>query len=682
MPPLASVTIPVIWRAPLSSDRPSNKGKTPIRRTYAPRTYGDEPLPTRLSGQAPRNAQIVGRVIENGVRYQLKIGEVEINDVGVDEILDYVSALDLEQYEHQQFVEEREVLRVVDAEQQTLKTEKLERAKERAKRKGVVLFEDADSADGQSDEVEQVYGKHGRARPTYKHLFKKVHERKRRKRDPETGELVPLSDEAQDPEVSEEPPEPRAPSEGGGPSTNLEELPKRRRRKRNKITGELLPLSPVAQQPTVMEIEEKKRQRRRRHPQTGELMPIGWHYDPANEGHTYNKRRDGRSTPSFRKLSISQEHEAKRQRLDTASSVSRSPSPIPTKAEIAAQLSQSSQRTPKQALHSAQKPVILELLSSDDEVSAAQPSKRISTSLKPQPTATGSAAFGTKREIGSSVSSSSTEPSSNLEARTSILRPSAKKASELSSSAARSEKARSQRTHVVQTSITNPSAARASSTDPLAQPSENDAQSESELDEGEWFIEAILSHHMSDPTTHPLELGKKAIMLYQVKWEGYDRPTWEPIDSFGDRNLVHEYRRRVGLKSEPSEEAHPTAKGVTKLTTSSTGQSVRPTTSADSAHIGTAQEDEDEDNDDIEDDEFEVESIVAHHISDPKSHPAGLGNKPVMLYHVKWKGWPDLTWEPARSFGTSKMLRLYQVRKGLIPETIDADGDQSMIKVV
>ena len=75
-------------------------------------------------------------------------------------------------------------------------------------------------------------------------------------------------------------------------------------------------------------------------------------------------------------------------------------------------------------------------------------------------------------------------------------------------------------------------------------------------------------------------------------------------------------------------------------------------------------DDEEQDEDDDED-EYEVEQIKRHHLSDPKSHPPGLGKLPVMLYQVKWKGYDPLTWEPAASFGDdSSILQVYMAKNG------------------
>ena len=92
---------------------------------------------------------------------------------------------------------------------------------------------------------------------------------------------------------------------------------------------------------------------------------------------------------------------------------------------------------------------------------------------------------------------------------------------------------------------------------------------------------------------------------------------------------------------------------------------------------------EDDDDSDVEhemldEDEYEVEGIVGHHLSDPRTHPPELGHKPVMLYRVKWKGFEELTWEPATSFEDISILQTYNKRFGLKDTTIDSDVDEEM----
>jgi len=75
-----------------------------------------------------------------------------------------------------------------------------------------------------------------------------------------------------------------------------------------------------------------------------------------------------------------------------------------------------------------------------------------------------------------------------------------------------------------------------------ASESDSEASDESEAYE----IEAILSHRWSDPRTHnDPTLGNKPVMLYQVKWVGYDEPTWEPRSSFEDDEVLESYYAMV-----------------------------------------------------------------------------------------------------------------------------------------
>ncbi|CAD0086146.1 unnamed protein product, partial [Aureobasidium mustum] len=61
---------------------------------------------------------------------------------------------------------------------------------------------------------------------------------------------------------------------------------------------------------------------------------------------------------------------------------------------------------------------------------------------------------------------------------------------------------------------------------------------------------------------------------------------------------------------------------------------------------------------------YAVEKILAHGLSDPRSHDKSVhGNKPVMLYHVKWEGYDATTWEPATSFEDTDVLQEYWIQQ-------------------
>lgn len=595
---------------------------------------------------APKNARIVGRQQAHDgamVGYQLKIGDVEFHDVSVTEILDYVSPLELEQFEHERFREEAEILKVLEQEEEERRKA---RAAERARTKGAVFVEEGSDSgrdlteDQSAQAANVVVGKHGRARPDYSKFYKK----------PSGTSKAFFEDDLVDEEMVDD----SLPTTDGEPSAPLtghvryskgplQELPKRRRRKRDPVTGELLPLDPLPQ--PKLGIEKEVKRRRKRHPLTGELMPIGWRYNPEAEANAYENRREGLGTAvkseSFKRLSISEQHEAKRPRLDTDSVDPRNASPIPTKAEIMGQAFLQQQSTPKA------KTAVVDLISSEDE--ADEVVDLPGSGVKPRPKQAGNSMI--KGTIGSRATTSAEDSSPEPATTTSITRPTATSPSA------------SQRAPKVQqskTSILSPSAVRASSTDLLA--AQTDAESsDEEMEEGEWFIESILGHRMSDPKTHPPELGRQAVMLYSVKWEGYDQPTWEPIESFGDRSFVDGYRKKVGLKALPPEEEDEAKEEEEKEQIALTIQPQSP----NRACPAPAPENNVADKRD-EDAEYEIERIVAHQLSDPRSHPAQLGKTPVMLFQVKWKGFEELTWEPDNSFDNDmEALKTYKRRKGL-----------------
>lgn len=136
-------------------------------------------------------------------------------------------------------------------------------------------------------------------------------------------------------------------------------------------------------------------------------------------------------------------------------------------------------------------------------------------------------------------------------------------------------------------------------------------------------------------------------MLYQTKWVGSEEVTWEPLDSFGDWGVVTEYRRKAGLRPEPSDDEHE--QGAPQI----------------EGNDDNDNDDNEEEDDEADGDEFEIEAIHAHHLSDPRTHPVELGKMPVMLYEVKWKGWEETTWEPVGSFVDARILGEYHRRVGL-----------------
>jgi hypothetical protein len=69
------------------------------------------------------------------------------------------------------------------------------------------------------------------------------------------------------------------------------------------------------------------------------------------------------------------------------------------------------------------------------------------------------------------------------------------------------------------------------------------SESEEDSDNSEVYtVEKIITHNKSDPSSHNKSVhGEKPVMLYLVKWEGYDDTTWEPATSFQDDDVLQEY---------------------------------------------------------------------------------------------------------------------------------------------
>ncbi|KAK5127865.1 hypothetical protein LTR85_004982 [Meristemomyces frigidus] len=630
MPSLAHVSIPVFSPSPSSGNSTVDKGKAPLKPQHKSRTYSEDPLPIKPSERAPRNARIVGREMNYyGAFYQLRIGDVEINEVGIDEILDYVSAQHLEEYETRQFEEEEEMLRIAeieqerqDSEDERQELERERRRKEKALRKAAVFHQGGNGgATNSADGTEVAVGKHGRARPNYKPFLKKLKERRRRKRDPTTGELMPLSDGDEEPAAVEssgdEAPQSIS-ARKDGPSSG--DQPKRRRRKRDPVTGELMPIEPA---PRAMEANKKTRNRRRRHPLTGVLMPLGWRYDPdAPSGGRASGGRHGDDrvmSPAMKRLSISQEHAPKRVKLRHQSSSAESSS-APRKQQGDAESTSDSGE-------------------SSEGVEEAPMPKAVN---KPLPTSS-RARLSVPAMLRSTATSSVLESFPERNTMTSMLQPRS------------------------------------------IQPDTYDASEEDrdELQEGEWNIEAILAHRMSDPRTHAPELGKKPVMLYKVKWENFDEPSWEPIESFPDRSVVEEYQRRVEqsaaggkAKAEPVDLRDPNGTAAPPRTNTAVARGLSAQSDA-TKHRSEQEDDDDDDEDEHDEDEAEggsyvVERIDAHHMSDPRTHGLDFGKQPVMLYQVKWKGYETLTWEPMDSFEDRKVVHRYRQKVGL-PDIEDED---------
>ncbi|KAK1815899.1 hypothetical protein LTR12_009684 [Friedmanniomyces endolithicus] len=617
MPTLARVYVPSYNRSPSTATDSSSGSRVPGSSLPMPRTYGKEPLSVKPSEDSSVNARIVGRVVGNrGARYSLKIGNVELENVGVEEILDYVSADHLEDYENQQFEEEREVRRVAA---EILAYEKSQRRKAKQAKSKIAArhLDGTGELSGDERAAEVSKGRHGRARPTYKHLYLELEKRRRRKRDPLTNELMPLSDEKQDDATTaqssgDESPALNAPLSERRPALGDEE--KRRRRKRDPLTGELIPLAPL---PGTTMGEEKKRRRRKRHPITLQLMPHGWRYEPNGPSvrPTSSTRRTetGNVSPAMNRLSITMEQPAKRPKLDSGSSSGTAPPPRP------------SIPAPVRAAHSDT------TSSSEDEPDLKSWMARPQSSAK-QVHSASKGRLGLPAMLQSIATSSAPDTSPEPDFPRSAMQ-----------------------------TLGAPS--------PMMQLAAPDI---SEEESDEWAIEAILGHHMSDPRTHPREFGRKAVMLYQVKWEGFDEPSWEPVESFPDRSIVEEYEREIRTPATIATGNLQSHSGGTKVIApqsialaESSNQLLRPAAEP----VATTEKSSDDESDSNDagslDGTYIVEAITAHHLSDPRTHAPEFGKKPVMLYKVKWEGYEGHTWEPTDVFEDRSVVREYRARVGL-----------------
>ncbi|KAI7357017.1 hypothetical protein KC320_g1972 [Hortaea werneckii] len=584
---LASVNVPMYSPA-------TSKGKAAARASPPRRVYGDEPLPVKLSDVAPRGAQIVGRVLgSNGAFYTLKIGDTMLEDVAVDEVLDYISADHLEEYETHQFAEEAELLRIAETENERIERERQEIKRERALRKGTIEYQEIDDA-GNSGNESYATGGQGRARPTYKNFFKPIKERRRRKRDPQTGELMPSSDE----ESADASDDSLPPVQARGlqkPSHELVHLqqPTRRRRKRDPVTGQLMPLAPLGtseNRTAPGSLQHKKRPRRRRHPITQELMPLGWRYVP-NEGGRPQPSGSRDMSPAMHRMSLSQEEPTKRLKLQHSS--------------------YSSDESP-----------------SEDALAGRDPSTKAGTVVTKSSTAQGHAK-SPKSRLGTAAAAFKEDSSKQRNYKQTTL-----------------------------TSIMQPTANLSSVDDSGNEDEADDVEDGFAADE--YVMEAVLAHQMSDSKTHP---GKEPVMLYQVKWEGYDEPTWEPAESFLDPKIVGEYHRSVKARRPDQPESSLAGNGVAPKPLPQPG-SKRATApdSPVSQHIDGSDDGEEESD---EDGIFEIERIVAHRMSDPEEQGLDFGRAPVQLYQVKWRGFEALTWETIDSFEDLDVIHDYRRQAGL-----------------
>ncbi|KAI7544097.1 hypothetical protein KC331_g7008 [Hortaea werneckii] len=602
---LASVNVPTHSPFARSGRESMSQGKAAARASPPRRLYGDEPLSVKLSDVAPRGARIVGRVLgSNGAFYTLKIGDTTLEDVGVDEVLDYISADHLEDYETQQFTEEAELLRIAETEHERQERERQDFKRERALRKGTVEYQDIDDAENSENESYATGGQ-ARARPTYKNFFKPIKERRRRKRNPQTGELMPLSDE----ESADASDDSLPPVQTRGLQKPYSEFvqgqqPIRRKRKRDPVTGQLMPLASLEtseNRTSSGSLQHKKRPRRRRHPITQELMPLGWRYDPNEEGRASGSKD---VSPAMHRMSLSQEEPTKR-----------------IKVQHPAYLSEES---PELLASQARSEIGLagRNLSNEADMAVAESSTAQGHALLP------------KGQLGSADAAFKEDASKQKRYKQTTL-----------------------------TSIMQPTANLSSVDD-----SGNEDEDGHPADE--YVMEAVLAHQMSDPKSHP---GKQAVMLYQVKWEGYNEPTWEPAEGFPDPKIVEEYHEALvkGRKAYRSESSSADNGEVSKLSPKLSGKGATGPESSATQHTDGSDDGEEESD---EDGVFEIERIVGHRMSDPEEQGLDFGRTPVQLYQVKWRGFEALTWETIDSFEDLDVIHDYR-RQARLPALSDAAGD-------
>lgn len=584
MPTLASVTIPV--SSPSSPSDRSSTGTLEETARAPPqrRLYSEGLLPVGPSDHGPRGAHILARQQHHtGAFYVVNIAGVMLKAIGIDKILDYVSSEHLEEFENRQFVAEAED----EAKMKRQKLERQQHRRERARSKGTVVLQEVDDAERSVSDSADGAKRRGRARPTYTQFYKVPAERRRRKRDPQTGELMPLSD-AGESESSSEGPDPRdeAPSThvSSSGASQAEQL-QRRRRERDPVTSELLPLKPSDRTAAHWNPSNaKKRPRRRRHPLTGKLMPLGWRFRPdASTGQLSRVTND--VPPGMRRLSISERDSAKRVKL------SQSP---------ARSLQQTSAEGTPESEESSAKP-------KRPGETPRHGSLKIDTGL-----------FATTTTVGKGSSNTKPYKQSRL------------------------------------TSFTQPTAKDLAAHD-------ESQEEQDELDEGEYMVEDILAHRVSDPKTHPPKFGNKPVTLYQVKWEGWSKPSWEPIESFRDRSVVADYHKQLveGTQERPPDLLNGGSTADTASSSRDKHTAKQQLQVATPAQRSESEEDEDSDDGST----FDIDEIVGHKLSDPKTHGLDYQKAPIMLYKVKWKGFEDHTWEPISSFVDPNIVNEYRRSK-------------------
>ncbi|CZT25091.1 uncharacterized protein RCC_10820 [Ramularia collo-cygni] len=573
------------------------------------------------------------------------VGQSQITDVSVTEILQFVSPYDLEEFENGQFLEEEENRKIAQAAEEAAEEARRLRKLEKIRKKGIVYFEERNEDLESNEEGEVVLGRHGRARPTYSHLYKVPGggedggKRRRRRRDPSTGDLMPLSDEEN--------------LHTMGSSDEGVDL--------NRSSGR----SGVRQAPALTSgLQPPKRRRRKRHPITNELMPLsGDENAGSSDGGPILQSRTSSSVPiqaagpsyaqtaepSMRSNSIFEDSgkptSAPMQQATIVPSPARRMLP-----NVTVELPKRRRRR--------RDPITGELLPLDPDPQDVAVSENLSSSRfsnteerQKRPRRRRHPITGELMPLGwvynpnaGAESFESTANGSSMQSL-SITRDSkrVKLASEPSSSSLEDP-----RPAVAPTSAASPNVRQPN----VIELSESDQE---EQDDSSSMQLSIDSAPASKPTTQ-VRSPKHGMMQRARSYSSSNEPI--TLQSFLSTTATGKAGRDDDETSEDTTSGEETA---LKKTPSQKTSIMNPTASQEIAD----DEDDDQDIDDeLDEGEYFVEAIQAHHMSDPRTHP---GKERVMLYHTKWEGWDEMTWEPAASFPDQSVVEEYRRRAGLKP---------------
>lgn len=156
-----------------------------------------------------------------------------------------------------------------------------------------------------------------------------------------------------------------------------------------------------------------------------------------------------------------------------------------------------------------------------------------------------------------------------------------------------------------------------------------DTVPDSETSTSDYEIEKLIGHGRAQ--------GNSKQMLYHVKWVGSDQATWEPEDNFNAVDIKKYWKDHDSKARQKND---------------------RKTKASDDPIV------EPEEPTKVED-EYEIEAILGHQLSEPSTHKTHAGKRPVMLYKVKWKGYDETTWEPKECFEDAVLTQYWAGQKRL-----------------